>query len=60
MALGEGSPRAISVLIPAYNAEGTLLQTLHSVQRLTFINLEVLIVDDGSNDAHRGSPPSFG
>ena len=51
MGLGEEGACTVSVLIPAYNAESTLLQTLHSVQRQTFTDFEAIIVDDGSKDA---------
>jgi glycosyltransferase involved in cell wall biosynthesis len=46
----EASPCAVSVLIPAYNAEATLRETLHSVQRQSFNDFEVIVVDDGSKD----------
>jgi glycosyltransferase involved in cell wall biosynthesis len=41
----------ISVVIPAYNAEATLDETLLSVRRQTYAALEVIVVDDGSRDA---------
>lgn len=40
----------VSVLIPCYNAEHTLDETLHSVIDQTWPNIEVIIVDDGSTD----------
>ena len=43
-------PCPVSVLIPAYNAQATLLQTLQSVERQSFGDLEVIVVDDGSRD----------
>ena len=42
---------AISVIIPAYNAEATLAQTIDSVRHQTMTDFEVLIVNDGSVDA---------
>ncbi len=41
----------ISVMIPVYNAEKYLDECLDSVSKQTYKNLEILIVDDGSNDS---------
>ena len=40
----------VSVVIPAYNAEGTLQRMLDSVLGQTWSNLQVILVDDGSED----------
>lgn len=40
----------ISVIIPAYNASATVLETIHSVQIQTFSDFEIVVVDDGSTD----------
>ncbi|HMD33806.1 MAG TPA: glycosyltransferase family 2 protein [Vicinamibacterales bacterium] len=41
---------AVSVIMPAYNAEAFLATAVESVLRQTFGDLELLIVDDGSGD----------
>lgn len=40
----------VSVIIPAWNAEATLLETLESAAAQTYPNIEIVIVDDGSTD----------
>jgi len=40
-----------SIVIPAYNAEATLAETLESVLAQAFRDFEVVVVDDGSTDA---------
>ncbi len=41
----------LSVLLPCYNAAGTLDEALDSLERQTFRDFEVVAVDDGSTDA---------
>lgn len=41
---------AVSVVIPAYDAESALIQCLLSVQRQTVTSWEAFVVDDGSTD----------
>jgi glycosyltransferase involved in cell wall biosynthesis len=41
---------AISVIVPAYNAEKTILETIQSIQKQTFSNFELIVINDGSND----------
>lgn len=40
----------VSVVVPAYNAERTIVRTVQSLLRQTHNQLEVLVVDDGSRD----------
>lgn len=40
----------ISVIIPAYNAEPTILETIQSVQQQTFQDFEIIVINDGSKD----------
>ena len=41
----------VSVLIPAYNEELNILRTIESVLKSTYKNLEIIFVNDGSNDS---------
>lgn len=41
---------SISVLIPAYNAQSTILRALASVASQTLAPVEIVVVDDGSTD----------
>ena len=41
----------VSVVIPAYNAEGTLERLLECVLNQTWCELQVILVDDGSKDS---------
>ncbi|UYW00515.1 glycosyltransferase [Flavobacterium agricola] len=40
----------VSIIIPTYNREDLILETLESVRRQTYENWECIIVDDGSTD----------
>lgn len=40
-----------SIIVPAFNAAKTLQETLTSLQSQTFIDFEIIVVDDGSTDA---------
>jgi GT2 family glycosyltransferase len=40
----------ISVIVPVYNAERTILETIRAVQQQTFLDLELIVINDGSTD----------
>lgn len=40
----------VSVLVPAYNEEVTIVDSIESLLRLDYQNYEIVIVDDGSGD----------
>lgn len=40
----------ISIIIPAYNSELTIQETIKSVQKQTFTDFEIIVIDDGSQD----------
>lgn len=42
---------AVSIIIPAYNAAATIGETLRCVMAQTHRNLDIIVVDDGSDDA---------
>lgn len=49
----------VSVVIPCYNAERWILETLESVKRQTYRNIEIIVVNDGSKDKSRELVQSF-
>lgn len=40
----------VSVIVPAHNAEKTILRALHSIEKQTVKVREIIVIDDGSND----------
>src|SRR4028119_812278 len=41
----------ISVIIPVYNGEKTIQETIESVLNQTFTDFELIVINDGSQDA---------
>lgn len=39
-----------SIVVPAYNVEATIAETLRSLLDQTFVDFEIIVVDDGSSD----------
>ena len=44
------SARKISVIVPIYNSEAYLPRCIESIQKQSYSNLELLLIDDGSSD----------
>lgn len=42
--------RGVSVLMPAYNEATSIVQSVHAMTSLRYPNLEVVVIDDGSQD----------
>lgn len=49
----------VSVVVPAFNAQETLVETLRCVAGQTYRRLEILIVDDGSTDGTAALAEAF-
>ena len=41
----------ISVIVPVYNCESTILNCLESISKQKYKELEIIIVNDGSKDS---------
>jgi glycosyltransferase involved in cell wall biosynthesis len=50
----------ISIIIPAYNAERWISETLQSILAQSFVDYEVIVVDDGSTDNTVSVATGFG
>ena len=40
----------ISVVVPAYNSQSTILETIYSVLQQSFSDFELIVINDGSTD----------
>lgn len=49
----------VSVLLPAYNAEAHLKEAIQSILDQTYLNFELLVINDGSTDQTREIISSF-
>src|SRR5437764_379604 len=43
-------PGLVSIIIPCYNAERFLMETLESAFVQSYTHTEIIVIDDGSND----------
>src|ERR1700730_1208152 len=51
--LSDAPPRPIGLIIPTYNRVAVLLECLRHLEKQSWQNFEVVIVDDGSTDSTR-------
>jgi glycosyltransferase involved in cell wall biosynthesis len=49
--LDSGDANLVSIIVPAYNAEHFIVDTLNSVIKQSYSNWELIIINDGSTDA---------
>jgi glycosyltransferase involved in cell wall biosynthesis len=49
-----------SVIVPAYNAEPTIVRCIESLKRLNYPDYEIMVVDDGSTDSTAAIAESAG
>ena len=57
--MGDINKPEISIIIPIYNVEKYLSRCLGSVEKQTFKDFEVIMVDDGSTDGSAGIAKEF-
>src|SRR5689334_4331637 len=46
----ENNAPLVSIVMPAYNRANFIIETIDSIQKQTYSNWELIIVDDGSTD----------
>ena len=51
--LSDGTPPLVSIVMPVYNGERYVTESLESVFAQTYANIEVVVVDDASTDSTR-------
>lgn len=49
----------VTVLMPVYNGEGFLREAIDSILAQSFVDFELLVIDDGSTDASAGIVASY-
>ncbi len=47
---GSGAQQQVTVLIPAFNEEKVIVTTIERILASDYLNLEILVIDDGSKD----------
>ena len=52
--------KLVTIIIPAYNKQDSITETLNSIYKQTFLNFEIIVIDDGSTDNTKQAVESFG
>jgi glycosyltransferase involved in cell wall biosynthesis len=55
-----GTKPLVSIIIPVYNAQETIAETLDSIIAQSYENIEIIVVDDGSTDQTAQVVSSYG